>query len=45
MAGQMLLDEGRKEEARSWLEHGLDLARSQGNGQAAGELEAALAQC
>lgn len=45
MAGQMLLDEGKKEEARPWLELGLALARSQGNGQAAGELEGALAQC
>ncbi len=45
MAGQMLIDVGRKEEARTWLEEGLALAKKVGNSQAAGELEAALSDC
>jgi predicted Zn-dependent protease len=45
MAGQMLIDAGKKEEARDWLQGGLTLAQSVGNGQAAGELESALADC
>lgn len=45
MAGQMLIDAGRKDEARGWLEPGLALARESGNSQAAGELESALSDC
>jgi tetratricopeptide (TPR) repeat protein len=45
MAGQMLIDESRKDEARAWLEPGLEIARSKGDGKAAGEIEAALADC
>lgn len=45
MAGQMLLDAGRKDEARTWLEPGLELARRTGDAKAAGEIEAALADC
>jgi tetratricopeptide (TPR) repeat protein len=43
MAGQMLIDSGRKAEARAWLEPGLKVAQIQGNTQAAGEIESALA--
>ena len=43
MAGQMLIDVERKDEARIWLEAGLKVAQVQGDGQASGELEAALA--
>lgn len=45
MAGQMLIDASRQEEARIWLEGGLELARQVGNVQAEGELESALAEC
>lgn len=45
MAGQMLLDQERPEEARPWLEAGLALAARQGNAKAQSELETALAQC
>ncbi len=44
MAGQMLIADGRREEARSWLEAGIVLAREQGDGKAQGELESALAE-
>lgn len=44
MAGQLLLQEGRRDEARAWLEQGIAVARRQGNGQALGELESALAE-
>jgi predicted Zn-dependent protease len=43
MAGQMLIDSDRKTEARAWLEPGLGVAKAQGNSQAAGEIESALA--
>lgn len=43
MAGQMLIDSSRPDEAKNWLIPGLKCARAQGNSQAAGELEAALA--
>lgn len=45
MAGQMLIDVERKEEAKIWLDAGLALAQSQGDGKTAGEIEAALADC
>jgi predicted Zn-dependent protease len=45
MAGQILTDEQRRDEAREWLEAGIALARSQGNSHALGELESALALC
>lgn len=43
IAGQMLLDCDRVEEAKAWLEPGLQIAKAQGDGKAAGEIEAALA--
>jgi tetratricopeptide (TPR) repeat protein len=43
MAGQMLVEAERSAEARTWLEAGLELARSRGDGKTAGELEAELA--
>ncbi len=43
MCGQMLDGVGRKEEARSWMEAGLERARAKGDGHAASELESALA--
>jgi predicted Zn-dependent protease len=43
MAGQTSLEAGRSEEARRWLEAGIELAKAQGNGHALGELESALA--
>ena len=45
MAGQMLIDAARKDEARAWLETGLALAQKLGNAHAAGEIESALANC
>lgn len=45
MAGQMLIDAGKKDEARDWLEAGLEIARAVGNSQAAGEIESALSDC
>lgn len=45
MAGQMLIDAARKDEARNWLEPGLEVARSQGDTKALGEIQAALADC
>lgn len=45
MAGQMLIDVERQDEAKVWLEAGLTLAQSQGDGKAAGEIEAALGDC
>jgi len=43
MAGQMLADAGRSDEARAWLEQGIERARSLGNSHALSELEGALA--
>lgn len=43
MAGQTSIEAGRPEEARRWLEAGIELARAQSNGHALGELESALA--
>jgi tetratricopeptide (TPR) repeat protein len=45
MAGQMLIDVGRPDEARDWLEAGLTLAQQKGDGKTAGELQGALANC
>lgn len=43
MAGQTLLDAGRPDEAKSWLEAGVAIARKKGDRHALGELESALA--
>ena len=42
MAGQMLAEADRKEEARAWLEQGIGWARQTKNSHALGELESAL---
>jgi len=42
MAGQMLADAGRAGEAKSWLQQGIERARSAGDGHALSELESAL---
>lgn len=42
MAGQILIDASRPDDAREWLEAGIRLARGQGNHHALGELEGAL---
>jgi predicted Zn-dependent protease len=42
MCGQMLEGIARLEEARAWLEAGMDQARQKGDGHAASELQAAL---
>lgn len=44
MAGQMLIEAGRGDDARTWLEQGIELAREKGDGKALGELEDALGQ-
>lgn len=44
MAGQLLLDAGRGEEARDWLGAGIELARKKGDGKTLSELEDALGQ-
>ena len=44
MAGQLLLENQRPSEARSWLEQGITLARQRGDAKALAELEDALAQ-
>jgi tetratricopeptide (TPR) repeat protein len=43
MAGQMLIEAGRAEEARRWLTAGIELARDKGDQKTLGELESALA--
>jgi predicted Zn-dependent protease len=43
MCGQMLEGVGRKEEARAWLEAGIEKARAKGDSHAVSELETALA--
>jgi len=45
MAGQLLLDEERQAEARTWLEAGVALATQKGDGKARNELLSALEQC
>jgi tetratricopeptide (TPR) repeat protein len=42
MAGQMLSAEGKPEDARVWLEAGIELATRQGNQKALSELRDAL---
>jgi tetratricopeptide (TPR) repeat protein len=43
MAGQTLIDAGRPEDARGWLDAGIEVARSKHDSHALGELESALA--
>jgi predicted Zn-dependent protease len=43
MCGQMLESIGRTDEAREWMDAGLEQARRKGDGHAASELESALA--
>jgi tetratricopeptide (TPR) repeat protein len=43
MAGQMLIDAGRADEARAWLETGIAVAQRKGDSHALGELQSALA--
>jgi predicted Zn-dependent protease len=43
MAGQTLIDAGRRDEARHWLEAGQTVARRKSDTHALGELESALA--
>lgn len=45
MAGQMLIEGERFDEATTWLEQGVALAKKCGDAQALGELEAALDEC
>ncbi len=42
MCGQMLEGVGRTDEARSWLETGIEQARTKGDSHAASELQSAL---
>jgi tetratricopeptide (TPR) repeat protein len=42
MVGQMLTEADRRREAVEWIEAGIALARSRGDGHALGELETAL---
>ncbi len=44
MAGQLLLDLDREDEARAWFEAGTAVARQQGDSKTLSELEAALAE-
>ena len=44
MAGQLLLDTDQEDQARDWLEAGVEVARRQGESKTLGELEAALAE-
>jgi hypothetical protein len=43
MCGQMLDGIARADEARAWLEAGIEQARQKGDSHALGELESALA--
>lgn len=43
MAGQMLVEAGRRDEGKIWLETGVAQARKSGDAHALGELESALA--
>jgi len=45
MAGQLFSEMGRNAEAREWLEAGVALATTKGDGKAKNELLAALAEC
>jgi len=42
MCGQVLIAQGKKDDAREWLEAGIAAARKKGDGHAAGELQDAL---
>lgn len=44
MAGQLLLENQRPDEARPWLDQGIALARQRGDAKALAELEEALEQ-
>lgn len=44
MCGSMLIDAGRNDVAKPWLEQGLEVARRAGDSKAAGEIESALAR-
>jgi predicted Zn-dependent protease len=44
MCGQMLTELERQDEARAWLEAGMDQARQKNDGHALSELESALAE-
>jgi tetratricopeptide (TPR) repeat protein len=43
MCGTMLIDAGRREDARAWLESGIVAARQKHDTHAVGEIESALA--
>lgn len=43
MAGQMLAEAGRSDDAREWLGAGIAVARTKGDGKTLGELESELA--
>ena len=45
MAGQLLLEMNRSADAKEWLEAGVTLATTKGDGKAKNELLAALAEC
>jgi predicted Zn-dependent protease len=45
MAGQMLVENQRQEEARQWLSAGISVAQAQNASHALGELESALEEC
>lgn len=45
MAGQLLIDRGRPDDARPWLEAGLAVAQKAGDQKAASELADALGNC
>ena len=45
MCGTMLLDASRPEEARGWLDQGIERAAAAGDTKALGELKDALSRC
>jgi hypothetical protein len=45
MAGQLLLEMSRQQDARGWLEAGVELATTKGDAKAKNELLAALSDC
>lgn len=45
MAGQMLIESNRAQDAREWLEQGIAVAQKRGDFKALGELEDALSNC
>ena len=44
MAGQLLSEQGQPEQAREWIQQGIERARAKGDGHALSELESLLAQ-